>query len=151
MAYYDSDEVLRFNPVTGASTVFVCRGLPGNGPEGMTFGPDGHLYVSDYDGDTVYRFNGSTGASMGVFISVTFPNKPEDITFGPDCRNPDVDGKLSLYVASEPGNGVLCYQGPYSGSPGVYVKVFASGGVDGHAGCAVRPRRQPLRIGLDQQ
>src|SRR4029077_15433537 len=52
-------------------------------PEGLVFGPDGNLYVSDNVGARVLRFNGTTGALIGTFPSGPELNVPLGLTFTP--------------------------------------------------------------------
>src|SRR5262249_23928796 len=65
-----ANQIKRFDAITGAFVdVFVPSGSGGlSGPAGMTFGPDGNLYVTNSD-SSVLRFDGSTGASLGTFVS----------------------------------------------------------------------------------
>ena len=48
----------------------MTAGLGGlDGPQGLTWGPDGHLYVSSYNTDEILRYDGGTGAFIDVFVS----------------------------------------------------------------------------------
>lgn len=72
--------VFRANPNTGATSVFAT-GL--SNPSGITFGPDGHLYVGE--GNVIRRFDGITGASLGNFSvqSTSTMASPWGLTFSP--------------------------------------------------------------------
>jgi hypothetical protein len=49
---------------------FVSAGSGGlNGPRDLTFGPDGHLYVSSERTDNVLRYDGRSGSFIDQFIS----------------------------------------------------------------------------------
>jgi hypothetical protein len=65
-------QVVRIHPAQPEqSTVFVAPGSGGlQFPSGMTFGPDGHLYVSSAGSNQVLRFNGQSGAFIDVFSRV---------------------------------------------------------------------------------
>ena len=39
-----------------------------DGPEGLVFGPDGHLYVSSFGTDAVLRYDGTTGSFIDAFV-----------------------------------------------------------------------------------
>ncbi len=110
-----SDEVLRYDATTG---VFIDEFIPAgsgglDGPQSLTFGPDGNLYVSGAETRQVLRYDGITGVFLDVFASVV--NKPIGLTFGPDGN---------LYVSSLDSDQVL----RYDGTTGVFLDVFASGG-----------------------
>jgi outer membrane protein assembly factor BamB len=80
MAYVASegtDEVLRFDPTTGAYLgPFVWddldTGVDESGglvePSAVAFGPDGLCYVASFSGDSVLRYDGRTGAFIDVFV-----------------------------------------------------------------------------------
>ena len=79
--------------------------------EGLTFGPDGNLYVTDSGGQgRVERYNGTTGAYIGTFAR---PSDPGGITFGPDGN---------LYVANRGGNDVL----RFNGTTGALIDTFVA-------------------------
>ncbi len=67
----DSSSVQRFNGTTGAFIdSFVPSGSGGLArATGMTFGPDGQLYVSAYHDGKIRRYNGTTGAFIDVFAT----------------------------------------------------------------------------------
>lgn len=111
------DSVLRYDGTTGDFIdEFVSAGSGGlNEPgAGITFGPDGNLYVISSNTDEVLRYDGTTGAFIDVFASGEELDIPDDITFGPD---------ENLYVSSFRGDEVL----RYNGTTGVLIDVFASG------------------------
>ncbi|HEY6565629.1 MAG TPA: NHL repeat-containing protein [Pirellulaceae bacterium] len=91
---------------------------PGSGglniPDGMDFGPDGHLYVSSSQTDRVLRYDGQTGTFLGAFVTQQL-NMPGNLKFGPDGL---------LYVANK-GTGQVLRFHPQTGA---LVDVFASGG-----------------------
>ena len=64
-----SHTVWRYDGRTGALLgEFVSSGSGGLGLTwGLTFGPDGHLYVSDGSNGRILRFDGSTGSFIDVF------------------------------------------------------------------------------------
>lgn len=93
--------VLRYDSVTGAYLgSFVSAGSGGlTRPTGLTFGPDGNLYVADRN--QVLRYDGVTGAFSGAFA--TAPplslDNPADIAFGPngDLYVSDIDRGISRF------------------------------------------------------
>ncbi len=112
---YTGDSIRRYNPVTGADLgVWIAAGTGGlNGPAGMQFGPDGHLYVSSNFGDQILEFD-TDGTFLGVFASGGGLDEPDDLIFGPDGH---------LYVTSFNTDEVLKFNGR-DGNP---MGVFASG------------------------
>ena len=116
---FDNDSVLKFDAETGASLgAFVPSGSGGlNGPTGLTFGPDGHLYVSSFVfNNTVMKYDGQTGQFLGVFVTSGSGGllSPMDLGFGPDGN---------LYVVSS-------YVGAafrYNGTTGAFIDQFSIG------------------------
>jgi streptogramin lyase len=110
--------ILRFNGVTGASLgVFAFDA--GNGPRGITFGPDGNVYATT--GNNIQRFDGKSGAFIDNFVPCCPPElfDSQGLRFGPDGN---------LYVVSTPiptypmGNVVK-----YDGKTGALLGTFSSG------------------------
>lgn len=94
---------------------FVAPRLGGlSTPDGMDFGPDGHLYVSSSDTHAVLKFDGETGSFLGEFATERL-NMPGNMHFGPDGL---------LYVANK-GRGEVVRFDPVNGS---FIDVFATGG-----------------------
>lgn len=63
----NTDQVKRYNGVTGA---FIDNFAAGGGlsvPNGLVFGSDGNLYVSSAGTNQVLRYNGTTGAFIDNF------------------------------------------------------------------------------------
>lgn len=115
---FDNDAVVRFNADTGAPLgVFVSSGSGGlNGPTGLTFGPDGNLYVSSFVfNQSVLRYHGKTGQFLGVFVTQQSGGLqgPMDLAFGPDGY---------LYVVSTYGGGVF----RYNGTTGAFIDQFTT-------------------------
>ncbi len=108
--------VLVFNGTTGAYVKEFFEDGAGNldEPTGLTFGPDGNLYVIDEPDDEIVRYNGTTGAFLGNFASGGGLDAPTDFTFGPDGN---------LYVSSA--NGEIL---KYDGSTGAFLGSMVSGG-----------------------
>ena len=87
------NEVYRFDPTTGAlvagpsDDAFVRAADNGSlsWATGLSFGPDGNLYVGSYDSDEVLRFDGTTGAYIDVYADTsTGPlNGTEGVAFVP--------------------------------------------------------------------
>ena len=107
--------------------VTAASGLVSGPDLGMTFGPDGNLYVPNYYTHHVARFNGVTGAFMGNFIPGGSGGliTPRQLLWR--------DGKL--YVASDDGSKVL----RYDGTTGAFIDEFVaagSGTLSGAAGMA---------------
>jgi streptogramin lyase len=113
--------VFRFNGTTGEFIdVFVP---PGSGglelAAGLTFGPDGNLYVAGFGNDSVLRYDGTSGAFIDQFTSGGGLTSAADVLFGPD-NNLYVSGGTNQI----PSGAIL----RYDGSTGAFIDVFASGG-----------------------
>jgi hypothetical protein len=106
---------MRYDGTTGASMGIFASGGGLLDPFGLSFGPDGHLYVSSGLGHQVLRYDGTSGAFLGVFASDGDLNGPAGLVFGPDGH---------LYVSSLINDRVL----RYNGTTGQFVDMFASGG-----------------------
>lgn len=110
--------VERINPFTGTSEVFVEAGSGGLfSPTGLTFGPDGGLYVANNIGN-VLRYDGSTGEFIEVFASGL--SVPQDVAFGPDGN---------LYVS----NGFTDSITRFDGTTGALIGDFVASGSNGLA------------------
>jgi len=112
----DTANILDYNETTGDYIGVFNQGGGLMGPEALTFGPDGNLYVADRYANAIISFDGKTGAFLKNFVP---PNSggiagPRDLAFGPDGN---------LYVSSNDNNEVLVY----NGSTGAFLKVFAVG------------------------
>src|SRR5262249_55761866 len=102
-----NDSISRFDGATGAYRgEFVASGSGGlDYPFGLTFGPDGNLYVSSFAAGIGYRavlrYQGPSGRTPGAFIDTFVPPgsggliTPNGLLFGPDGNG---DGRQDLYV-----------------------------------------------------
>ena len=132
---FDNDSILRFDADTGASLgTFVPSGSGGlNGPTGLTFGPDGHLYVSSFTFNfSVLKYDGETGQFLSEFVASGSGGllTPMDLGFGPDGN---------LYVVSSYGGGVF----RYNGTTGAFIDQFTT---EPSGGEAVRWRGSSIFI-----
>jgi glucose/arabinose dehydrogenase len=112
-----TNSVLRYDFTSGLVDTFVSSGSGGlDHPIGLTFGPDGNLYVASLGVasglPSVMRFDGSTGAPMpsagnggAVFVASGFGGllSITGLVFGPDGKN---DGGQDLYVPTVDGQSV---------------------------------------------
>lgn len=148
---FNKANVVRYDGTTGAFRgVFVPKGSGGlSGPNNMTFGPDGDLYVSDsgisVSSDTpvsaVLRYQGPSGRSPGAFMGEFVPAgsggllQAQSVLFGPDGNG---DWHEDLYVASaqlvggnDKGNHGTVKR--YDGRTGAFIDTFVperSGGLN---------------------
>ncbi|MCC6229286.1 MAG: hypothetical protein IT432_08680 [Phycisphaerales bacterium] len=122
-------KVLRFNGTTGAFiNYFVPVAAPV--PGGITFGPDGNLYYVCNTCQDVQLYNGTTGQYLGLFVKgqqSDSPKRPRGICFGPD-------GNLYITCASTDD----CIR-RYDGHTGLFIDIFAIGGLDDPLDLAFTP------------
>src|SRR5208283_4701468 len=85
-------------------------------PQGLTFGPDGNLYVADNVANSILRYNGTTGTSMGTFASTGWD--PTSVRFGPDHN---------LYVSVFYGHMIERYDGTSGADLGPFVPSGSGG------------------------
>jgi len=112
-----SDQVLRYDAASGALLGVSAAGGGLDNPVGLTFGPDGDLYVASGDTNQVLRYDGASGAFRDVFVTAI--EAPRQVNFGPDGH---------LHVSSGSGDVVLRFDGR-SGAP--LGASAAGGGLDG--------------------
>jgi hypothetical protein len=119
----NAGQVLRFDWASQTYQSFVTPGSGGMiGNLGITFGPDGNLYVGCGRQSIIYEFDGTTGAFIGDFVPAGSGglNYPCGLHFGADGN---------LYVCSANTNQILKYEGPTSPDgvqPGQFLGVFAN-------------------------
>ena len=141
-------EVLRFQgpqaaspgaalPAVGQSgAVFVSSGSGElSNPSGLTFGPDGRLYVVNTFGDSVNRYDASTGAFIDKFVAPKSGGLdiPTELSFGPDGFLYVTSSTLDEAQASH--HQVLRYNGT-DGSFAGAVMPGGSGGLNSPSGIA---------------
>jgi len=88
-----SDLILRYDGSGASGGVFASDPALVR-PVGITFGPDGNLYVAAGDTDRVLKLSGTTGASLGVFAHGATIRSPRNVNFGPDGAFYVADGFL---------------------------------------------------------
>lgn len=91
-------------------------------PNGLTFGPNGNLFVISFWDNSVLEFDGQTGALIGTFASGGGLTWPRDLTFGPN-------GNLFVLhtgVSGSPG-GVLEFDGLTGAFVGDFVPLGSCG------------------------
>ncbi len=115
------DAVLRYDGKTGAFIdVFITPSVILEGPHGLTFGPDGNLYIGTRFTDSVLRYDGITGQFIGAFVPAGSGGLDDAsaAVFGPNG---------SLYVASLGTDAIL----RYDGSTGIFLDAFVPAGSGG--------------------
>jgi sugar lactone lactonase YvrE len=116
-------QVLRFDMASQTYQPFVSPGSGGlQSTGGITFGPDGNLYVTSPTQSEIFEYDGTTGNFLSVYVSAGAGglSNPYGIKFASDG---------DLYVCSSNTNQILKYEGP--GSPdgvqaGQFLGVFAN-------------------------
>jgi DNA-binding beta-propeller fold protein YncE len=132
--------LFKFNGTTGAFIADLAETIPGPGTVslappiwGLTFGPDGQLYVSSGASGNVTRFNPLTETYTDEFVSLGSGglSNPHGLTFGPDGN---------LYVAGGDVDGrVWKYNGTTGASLGLFVTLADNGGLKRPDGIAFGP------------
>lgn len=82
VASFASDQILKFNWTSAAGEYlgFLGSGEELDCPEGITFGPDGLLYVASFLNDVVVRYDVDKGVFRGAFAAEGLFG-PEDLVF----------------------------------------------------------------------
>ena len=110
------NRVARYDASTGAFVdYFVSAGSGGlSGPNGVTIGLDGNIYVASAGTNAVLRYNGTTGAFVSTFVSSSSGglSAPRGLVFNPANGH--------LLVVSNASGQVL----EYHGTTGAFVRVF---------------------------
>ncbi len=111
---YLTNEVLRYDEVTGAPVGACASGGGLAQPHGVAVGPDGNVYVSSGGTKSVLRYDGDSGAFIDVFVAPGSGGliEPQGLTFGPDGN---------LYVVNWAFNVLR-----YDGATGAPLGTFAS-------------------------
>lgn len=120
--YYNS--VLRYDQTNGVYLgEFVAAGSGGlQSPNGITFGPEGNLYVTSQTG--ILKFNGQTGGFLGVFSPLAAG--ADGLVFGPDGN---------LYVATGYAASVLVLDG----QNGAFLRQFGTNDLHRSSGVCFGP------------
>ncbi len=126
-----TDKVLRFDGNTfefidefvadDPSTPDIDENAALDGPSGILFGDDGHLYVASFNNDRVLRFDGTTGAFLGRFVDAaagTLNGPDAGMAWGPDGH---------LYIPSFFNHKIL----KFDGKTGDFIENFVNGGQGG--------------------
>jgi sugar lactone lactonase YvrE len=145
---YTTKQILEYQGPAGSSPgafMAVFASVPnGAGPNDLTFGPDGNLYVcvlagGGVNGGQIDRYDGSTGAPIGsgVFVAAGSGGlaQPRQFVFDAtganmyvvECRSA---GRGVQYPGGPMGE-VLRYQGPNAPNPGAFVESYVTAGQGG--------------------
>jgi streptogramin lyase len=116
-----TDEIRRYDLATGNFVDVFASGGGLSQPIGLTWGPDGNLYVASFGTNAVLRYDGNSGAFLDVFASSYGALiNPQGITFGPD-------GDLYVSNNNPMGNDIL----RFDGHTGADLHAFVAPGVGG--------------------
>jgi DNA-binding beta-propeller fold protein YncE len=124
------DQVLRYDGTTGAFLEVFASG-PFDGPEGMTVGPDGNVYVASEYSANVTKWS-PEGAYLGEFVAPGAGGLTgeQDLEFGPD-GNLYVMSHITLMPDSV---------WKFNGTTGAFMGMHGLGGGPGHThGMSWRP------------
>jgi streptogramin lyase len=123
-----SDQVLRYDAVTGAFLGAFASGGGLSNPVGEGFGPDGNLYVVSKNTRQILRYDGSSGAFLGVFVDDPTLVEARHLAFGPDGN---------LYVSQVSPEEIRRYDGVSGASLGIFA---TSSNLNGALGLLFMPR-----------
>ncbi|MBI4844423.1 MAG: InlB B-repeat-containing protein, partial [Nitrospirae bacterium] len=132
--------VLKFNGATGAYMGMLGSGGLFNSPRGITFGADGHIYVTATDsagGYGVYEYSGTAAPAPSLFTNDALLSHPEDLAFGTGG---------DLFVAN--GNDDVLR---FDGTTGALVSHFITpgrGGLNSPDGLTFSPAEIPMLNGV---
>lgn len=131
--FNNNGRVLRYNEHTG-QYIDTFVGLNNGGldlPHGLTYGPDGNLYVASANNNSVLRYNGTNGAFIDAFVT----NRSGGLGYSVwvEFRG------SSLYVSSQLGNEVLRYNATNGAFLGPFVSTNNNGGINGPSGMTWGP------------
>ncbi|MFL6438674.1 MAG: PxKF domain-containing protein [Terriglobales bacterium] len=108
-------------PSASPASSFIATGTGGLfEPTGLTFGPDGNLYVGgSSQSGAILKYNGQTGALIGVFVARNSGGLifPEGMTFGPDGN---------LYVANNSPDPTIQDVLRFDGKTGAFIDQFVT-------------------------
>ncbi len=104
IANFDGNNILRYDGITGDFIEVFASGSTLSGPSGLTFGPDGNLFVSNSAFENILNFSGQDGKFNGEFVKSNDSqlNLPQGLKFGPNG---------DLYVSSFSTNDIQVYDG----------------------------------------
>ncbi len=130
-----TDNVLRFDAVTGSFKGVFASGNGMANPNGLAIGPDGKLYVALGDIPVILRFEATTGQFIDRFV-FDDPATSADETGGlASPRAIAFGAEGDLYVASGASDKIIRYDGRTGRLVGV---AGEGGGLRGPVGVAVR-------------
>ncbi len=110
-----TNEVLRYDAVTGSFVGIAAQGGGLNTPAGLTLNPNnGQLLVVGAQNNAVLQFNPLTSAFLGTFTSGGTLTIPDGLSYGPDGN---------LYVSGGTTNSVQ----RFNGITGSFINNFATG------------------------
>jgi hypothetical protein len=122
-----NDQVLRFNPLTGAAAGSIAQPA-GAQPAGLEFGPDGNLYVSHFGTGQVVKYNPASGAPAGTIM--TGLSSPGGLAFRGNTLYAGNLGGGNVQQANFDGTGQSVIVTP--GSGGMQTPISATVGPDGN-------------------
>jgi streptogramin lyase len=132
--------VLRYNGMTGDFIDMFATDPASNttnGINGLTFGPDGNLYVTKGGSDTIIRYDGTTGQQIDFFVQGNgTPHDPNGILFGPDGN---------LYVADLTSSGLSSVI-RFDGTSGTLIDIFVAPDIVGNASYITFTKTDPSTL-----